>query len=223
MATTTTITEHEYRELALNDPDHRWELWDGVPVEKPWMSIKHNDVAFYLGHMLQTSSIDGSIGSTSTGIVPASRHAPITSRTSSSFPRPTNSRWRTIRGRLASMPSPCRSWPRSGRPPLVITILRPASGLSRTRRPSDLVHPSVRAHPDSLAETPRGQLHGRALPQRGRPRRLTSRRGHRPRCSPRRLTLGDGSEVGIRRSEVGLLSLRKFRKFRKLIRTIGDS
>ena len=28
---------------------HRWELWDGVPVEKPWMSIKHNDVAFYLG------------------------------------------------------------------------------------------------------------------------------------------------------------------------------
>ena len=25
------ISEQEYRELALNDPDHRWELWDGVP------------------------------------------------------------------------------------------------------------------------------------------------------------------------------------------------
>jgi Uma2 family endonuclease len=49
MATTTPISEHEYRELALNDPDRNWELWDGVPVEKPWMSIKHNDVAFYLG------------------------------------------------------------------------------------------------------------------------------------------------------------------------------
>ena len=49
MATTTTIGEREYRELALNDPDHNWELWDGVPVEKPAMSMKHNDVAFSLG------------------------------------------------------------------------------------------------------------------------------------------------------------------------------
>jgi Uma2 family endonuclease len=49
MATTTTISELAYRELAMSDPDRNWELWDGVPVEKPWMSIKHNDVAFYLG------------------------------------------------------------------------------------------------------------------------------------------------------------------------------
>jgi Uma2 family endonuclease len=49
MATVTQLSEQEYRELALNDPDHLWELWDGVLVEKPLMSMKHDDVAFYLG------------------------------------------------------------------------------------------------------------------------------------------------------------------------------
>jgi hypothetical protein len=33
MAIITRISEQEYRELALNEPDHRWELWDVVPVE----------------------------------------------------------------------------------------------------------------------------------------------------------------------------------------------
>ena len=47
------ISEQEYRELALNDPDHLWELWDGVPREKPLMSMKHDNVSFLLGHMLQ--------------------------------------------------------------------------------------------------------------------------------------------------------------------------
>jgi Uma2 family endonuclease len=50
MATTAvTISEQEYRELAMNDPDHNWELWDGVLVEKPLMSVKHDDFATYLG------------------------------------------------------------------------------------------------------------------------------------------------------------------------------
>lgn len=49
MATVSHISEHDYRELALNDSDHLWELWDGVLVEKPLMSMKHDDVAFYLG------------------------------------------------------------------------------------------------------------------------------------------------------------------------------
>ena len=47
------ISEQEYQELALNDPDHVWELWDGVPREKPLMSMKHEDVSFLLGHLLQ--------------------------------------------------------------------------------------------------------------------------------------------------------------------------
>ena len=54
MAIVTQISEQEYRELALSDPDHRWELWDGVLVEKPLMSMKHDDVAFFLGHLLQS-------------------------------------------------------------------------------------------------------------------------------------------------------------------------
>ena len=53
MATTTILGDQEYRELALNDTDHRWELWDGVIVEKPLMSMRHDDLAFQLGHALQ--------------------------------------------------------------------------------------------------------------------------------------------------------------------------
>ena len=50
MATTaTTISEQEYRELAMNDPDRNWELWDGVLVEKPPMSVLHDDFGTYLG------------------------------------------------------------------------------------------------------------------------------------------------------------------------------
>jgi Uma2 family endonuclease len=49
MATTTILGEQEYRALALTDPDRKWELWDGVPVEKPLMSMLHEDVSTYLG------------------------------------------------------------------------------------------------------------------------------------------------------------------------------
>ncbi|MGH2616291.1 MAG: Uma2 family endonuclease [Thermomicrobiales bacterium] len=54
MAITTTISEQEYRELAQSDTDHHWELWDGVLVEKPLMSVLHDGMAFYLGHLLQS-------------------------------------------------------------------------------------------------------------------------------------------------------------------------
>jgi Uma2 family endonuclease len=53
MATTTHLSEQEYREVASSDPDHLWELWDGVLVEKPLMSVMHDDVAFQLGRLLQ--------------------------------------------------------------------------------------------------------------------------------------------------------------------------
>ena len=52
MAIVNRISEQDYRELALNEPDLRWELWDGVPREKPLMSMKHEDVSFYLGFAL---------------------------------------------------------------------------------------------------------------------------------------------------------------------------
>jgi Uma2 family endonuclease len=54
MATVTHLSEQDYRDLALNDPDHQWELWDGMLVEKPPMSMVHNRVAFFLGHLLQS-------------------------------------------------------------------------------------------------------------------------------------------------------------------------
>ncbi|MDF2757973.1 MAG: hypothetical protein K0S99_605, partial [Thermomicrobiales bacterium] len=46
--------EQEYRELALHDSDRLWELWVGEPREKPLMSMKHEDVASYLGAALIT-------------------------------------------------------------------------------------------------------------------------------------------------------------------------
>ena len=52
MAIVNRISEQEYRELALTEADRRWELWEGVPREKPLMSMKHEDVASYLGAAL---------------------------------------------------------------------------------------------------------------------------------------------------------------------------
>jgi Uma2 family endonuclease len=52
MAIVNRINEQEYRELALSEQDRLWELWDGVPREKPLMSMKHDDVASYLGAAL---------------------------------------------------------------------------------------------------------------------------------------------------------------------------
>ena len=60
MAIVNQISEQEYRELALNDPDRLWELWDGVPREKPLLSMKHDDVASYLGYML-ANQLDRSV------------------------------------------------------------------------------------------------------------------------------------------------------------------
>jgi len=54
MAIANRISEQEYRELALSQDDRLWELWDGVPREKPLMSMKHDNVSFYLGLALAT-------------------------------------------------------------------------------------------------------------------------------------------------------------------------
>jgi Uma2 family endonuclease len=52
MAIAHRISEQEYRELALTEEGRLLELWDGVPREKPLMSMKHDDVAAYLGAAL---------------------------------------------------------------------------------------------------------------------------------------------------------------------------
>jgi Uma2 family endonuclease len=53
MATTTIISEQAYRELVFADTDHLWELWDGALVEKPLMSMKHDNVSSRLSYFLQ--------------------------------------------------------------------------------------------------------------------------------------------------------------------------
>lgn len=42
-----------YLELAGNDPDGFWELWDGEPREKPGMSVEHSRDSFEPGFLLR--------------------------------------------------------------------------------------------------------------------------------------------------------------------------
>jgi len=42
-----------YLDLALNDPDGFWELWDGEPREKPFVSWEHGDRMFELAWTLR--------------------------------------------------------------------------------------------------------------------------------------------------------------------------
>jgi len=51
------VSEEIYLRLALDDPDTRWELHDGLLVEKPWMSITHLNVANGLDYQL-TQQLD---------------------------------------------------------------------------------------------------------------------------------------------------------------------
>lgn len=52
MAVIHRVTENEFRELALGE--QHWELWSGVPQEKPGMSVAHDNIAFKLGFLLQS-------------------------------------------------------------------------------------------------------------------------------------------------------------------------
>jgi Uma2 family endonuclease len=54
MATETRISNEAYERLALAEPERKWELWDGLPREKPAMTFAHNEVAYHLGLMLGT-------------------------------------------------------------------------------------------------------------------------------------------------------------------------
>jgi len=46
------LTEAEYRDLILHDDYVTWELWDGVPREKPLMSAMHGDAVMTLSARL---------------------------------------------------------------------------------------------------------------------------------------------------------------------------
>ncbi len=53
MAIATRISNDAYERLALDEPDRKWELWDGRLREKPGMTFAHNEVAAELGHMVR--------------------------------------------------------------------------------------------------------------------------------------------------------------------------
>jgi hypothetical protein len=46
------ISEESYVQLALDDPDTKWELIDGLLVEKPGMSFTHLNSAMLLGNRI---------------------------------------------------------------------------------------------------------------------------------------------------------------------------
>jgi Uma2 family endonuclease len=54
MAVETRISNEAFERLALAASDEKWELWDGVPREKPGMTAAHNHTAFELGYMLRS-------------------------------------------------------------------------------------------------------------------------------------------------------------------------
>ncbi len=49
-----------YQRLALAEPDRKWELWNGIPREKPSTTAAHNILEVQLGFML-VSQLDSSM------------------------------------------------------------------------------------------------------------------------------------------------------------------
>jgi Uma2 family endonuclease len=43
------VSEQQYLQLVMDDPESRWELIDGEPVCRPAMTSKHEDITAYLG------------------------------------------------------------------------------------------------------------------------------------------------------------------------------
>lgn len=52
-STTLPMTEEAFERLALDDPEGRWERWDGVARSKPLMVFAHNEVADTLAFELR--------------------------------------------------------------------------------------------------------------------------------------------------------------------------
>jgi Uma2 family endonuclease len=48
------MSDEAFEQLALDDPDGRWEMYCGVPREKPGMTFEHDEVAQNLGFTLQS-------------------------------------------------------------------------------------------------------------------------------------------------------------------------
>jgi Uma2 family endonuclease len=46
------ITEETFKRVSLEDPDGKWELYDGCLRQKPEMAFEHNHAGFLIGHFI---------------------------------------------------------------------------------------------------------------------------------------------------------------------------
>ena len=189
MAIVNRISEQEYRELALNDPDRLWELWDGVLVEKPLMSMKHEDVASYLGAAL-IAQLDRrlyrvNINGGRARLSPRSYYIPDVVVIPAAYKLPFEDDPRAFNAFAEPLPLVVEVWsPSTG----ALRRRDKAAGLSGARGRRDLVHPALRADDDRLAETAGRELRGRHLPGWRCPGRFPPRRRHRLRRLARRVS-----------------------------------
>ena len=117
------VTEQTFKQLALEDPEGHWEMYCGVPRQKPGMTAEHNDLALELSLSSGASfsgahSASGRMAATCIG-----RQRTISSRISSSC-RATWSSSSEEPGRSRSMKRHCRLSSRSGRHRPAATTLR---------------------------------------------------------------------------------------------------
>jgi len=52
MAVEQRISEEQYQQFVLAQPDGQWELHDGRLVEKPVVTFRHGQIPMLLGHFL---------------------------------------------------------------------------------------------------------------------------------------------------------------------------
>jgi Uma2 family endonuclease len=52
MAVAQRMSEEQYRQFVLAQPNGQWELHDGRLVEKPAMTFRHGQIPMLLGHFL---------------------------------------------------------------------------------------------------------------------------------------------------------------------------
>ena len=134
MAIVNRISELEYRELALQDSDRLWELWDGVPREKPLMSMKHEDVASYFGAalivQLDRRRFRVNINGGRVRVSPRSYYIPDVVVIPAAYKLPFEDDPRAFNAFAEPLP-------------LVVEVWSPSAGLSRARRCRDLVCPSL--------------------------------------------------------------------------------
>ena len=181
ISTTAPVSEAEYREFALGDPQGHWELHRGQLREKPGMSAAHDNVIDRLQRRLymQLSEHEYRLRSNNARLrVPRRR---TTFQTWRSFQLSSCSRCSKVPTRLMRTATRCRWLSKSGLP-------QPATTTSKGKLPDYqqrgdreiwFIHPR-RAHADRLAQPFRRHVRAAVYEQRNGAAGIASWRHHRP-------------------------------------------